>query len=321
MKNFIKNLIKNIPQVKQIISETDNLRIERDNLRAERDKLIVDADYFNKFVPPGHFYSPIPSLTDILKNENRIWNEQKLSIPGIDLCTDEQFLLLKEFEVFYKDLPFKDHKTDQLRYFFLNVFYSYSDAIFLYCMIRHARPNNIIEVGSGYSSCVSLDTNELYFSNSINLQFIEPYPETLRSLIKNTDYPLIKIHESNLQDIPIDLFKNLASNDILFIDSTHVSKIDSDVNYIIHEILPVLSKGVYVHFHDIFYPFEYPKEWTLDGRFWNEQYILRAFLQYNSQFKIVLFNTYLELFFREKLENRFPLIFKNTGGSLWIKKI
>ena len=166
-----------------------------------------------------------------------------------------------------------------------------------------------------------MDTNELYFSNSINLQFIEPYPETLRSLIKNTDYPLIKIHESNLQDIPIDLFKNLASNDILFIDSTHVSKIDSDVNYIIHEILPVLSKGVYVHFHDIFYPFEYPKEWTLDGRFWNEQYILRAFLQYNSQFKIVLFNTYLELFFREKLENRFPLIFKNTGGSLWIKKI
>jgi hypothetical protein len=85
-------------------------------------------------------------------------------------------------------------------------------------------------------------------------------------------------------------------------------------------MLPKLAKGVHIHFHDIFYPFEYPEEWLLGGRAWNEQYILRAFLEYNNKFKIVLFNTYLETIFREDLKKRFPLIFKNTGGSIWIKK-
>ncbi|MDR1562767.1 MAG: class I SAM-dependent methyltransferase, partial [Dysgonamonadaceae bacterium] len=123
------------------------------------------------------------------------------------------------------------------------------------------------------------------------------------------------------QNVPLDVFTELKANDILFIDSTHVAKFNSDVNYVIHKILPILSDGVYIHFHDIFYPFEYPMEWLLEGRAWNEQYVLRAFLEYNMKFKIVLFNTYLETIFHEKLKNRFPLIFKNTGGSIWIKKL
>ncbi|GMO34499.1 MAG: hypothetical protein Pg6B_04780 [Candidatus Azobacteroides pseudotrichonymphae] len=82
-----------------------------------------------------------------------------------------------------------------------------------------------------------------------------------------------------------------------------------------------MAEGVYIHFHDIFYPFEYPIEWLLEGRAWNEQYILRAFLEYNMKFKIVMFNTYLETIFPEKIKERFPLIFKNTGGSIWIKKL
>jgi hypothetical protein len=113
----------------------------------------------------------------------------------------------------------------------------------------------------------------------------------------------------------------LEENDVLFIDSTHAAKFNSDVNYVFHKILPILSKGVYIHFHDIFYPFEYPKEWLLEGRAWNEQYILRAFLEYNINFKIVLFNTYLETMYYEQLKDRFPLIYKNTGGSIWIKKV
>jgi hypothetical protein len=89
---------------------------------------------------------------------------------------------------------------------------------------------------------------------------------------------------------------------------------------LIYYILPALAKGVYIHFHDIFFPFEYPREWLLEGRAWNEDYMLRAFLAYNNTFKIVLFNTYLETKYEEKIKKRFPLLYKNTGGSIWIKK-
>jgi hypothetical protein len=84
--------------------------------------------------------------------------------------------------------------------------------------------------------------------------------------------------------------------------------------------LPRLSSGVHVHFHDIFFPFEYPKEWLLEGRAWNEAYILKAFLQYNQAFSPVLMNTYMtefhESFFRENM----PLCLKNTGASIWLKR-
>ncbi len=312
----------------QITLEKDNLildratlRLEMDTLATETDRLKTQSDPYNKFVPHGHFFSPIPSQEDIIKNEKRIWNQQKPNFPGIDLCIDEQFRLLDDFEGFYQELPFADEKTDALRYHYLNPAYGHADAIFLYCMIRHLRPRNIIEIGSGYSSCVSLDTNELFFHNSINIEFIEPYPGLLKSLLKQSDHDVIRIHESNLQDIPIETFKKLLANDILFIDSTHVSKIDSDVNYLIHEILPVLATGVHVHIHDVFYSFEYPKVWLDEGRFWNEQYILRAFLQHNSQYKIVLFISYLQHYFEEKMVTRFPLTYQNTGISIWIKKI
>jgi hypothetical protein len=279
----------------------------------------AEQDHYDRFVAPGHYYSPVPSINEVLENEKRIWKEEGRNIPGIDLFIEDQFMLLEEFKAFYNELPFRDDKTPGLRYYFLNPSYSYSDAIFLYCMIRHAKPNKIIEAGSGFSSCVTLDTNELFFGNRIECTFIDPYPELLKSLVKPGDS--IKITGSVLQDVPLCLFRELKENDILFIDSTHVSKIGSDVNYIIHEILPCLDDGVYVHFHDIFYNFEYPKEWILEGRAWNEQYILRAFLECNDSFKIILFNTYLEYFYKEKLIDDFPLVFKNTGGSLWIRKV
>jgi hypothetical protein len=268
--------------------------------------------------PIGHYYSPFPALADV-KNHN--FTLTPTEILGIDLNAQEQLKLLDSFDIFYKELPFKDEKSDGLRYFFKNDFYCYSDAIFLYCMLRHVKPQKIIEVGSGFSSCVTLDTNEMFFENKIECIFIEPYPDRLKSLLKENSDSSVRIYESKLQDIALNTFMNLKENDVLFIDSTHVSKFNSDVNYIIHNILPILQKGVYIHFHDIFYPFEYPREWLMDGVAWNEQYILRAFLQYNMNFKIVLFNTYLEKVFENELKDRFPLIFKNTGGSIWIKKI
>jgi hypothetical protein len=187
-------------------------------------------------------------------------------------------------------------------------------------MTRYLLPRRIIEIGSGFSSCVILDTNELFFGSSIKTTFIDPYPRRLMSLIKENDRSRIEIIPHRLQDVRLSIFEELQANDILFIDSTHVSKIDSDVNRIFFEILPLLSSGVYIHFHDIFFPFEYPKEWIYEGRAWNEAYVLRAFLQYNTQFRVVLMNTFMEYFHETFFREKMPLCLKNPGGSIWIRK-
>ena len=169
------------------------------------------------------------------------------------LAEEEQLCLFDVFKEYYQELPFKPNKTGNLRYFFENPYYLYSDAIFLYCMIRYTKPKRIVEVGSGYSSCLIIDTNELFFGNSIHCTFIDPFPQNLLSLINEDDKDKIKIITKKLQDVDLDEFTALAKGDILFIDSTHVSKIDSDVNYVFFTILPNLKSGVYIHFHDIFY--------------------------------------------------------------------
>ena len=273
------------------------------------------------FVPPGHFYSPLPSIDDIRRNEARLFAEPPRELPGVALNEAGQLALLTELQPYYDAQPFTAERSTGLRYFFENPAYSYSDAIFLHCMIRHVRPRSIIEVGSGYSSCVTLDTNERHFANSIACTFVEPYPDLLRSLARPDDLSRIEILERGLQDIDLSRFRALKSNDILFIDSTHVAKTGSDVNYIFAQILPTLQPGVYVHFHDIFYPFEYPKPWVLEGRGWTEAYMLRAFLTHNTSFEIVLFNTFLERFHREWFASHMPVCLRNEGGSIWLRRV
>ncbi|SQB99143.1 Uncharacterised protein [Helicobacter fennelliae] len=130
----------------------------------------------------------------------------------------------------------------------------------------------------------------------------------------------IDLYEKRLQEIDLGLFENLESNDIVFVDSTHVSKINSDVNKIFFEILPRLKSGVHIHFHDIFYPFSYPAEWLKEKRSWNEAYMLRAFLEFNTAFEIVFFNTCLHFLYPKEMQKALPLSLKNTGGSIWIKR-
>jgi hypothetical protein len=278
---------------------------------AESDKL---------FVPPGHFYSPIPNPEELRNDEAVIWGPMPREIAGVDLNEEGQLALIDQFSEFYNEMPFMEQKVEGCRYFFENPAYSYSDAIILYCMIRYARPGRIIEVGSGYSSCVSLDTNDLFFNGEIETTFIEPYPDLFYSLITEEDKRSITVTSKRLQDIPLALFSTLQAGDILFIDSTHVCKVNSDVNYIYFKILPILKDGVFIHFHDIFYPFEYPKSWAFEGRAWNEAYMLRAFLEYNDAFKIIFFNTYLEYFHEDLFRQYLPLCLRNRGGSIWLQK-
>ncbi len=129
------------------------------------------------------------------------------------------------------------------------------------------------------------------------------------------------ILEKGVQDVPLSVFECLEANDILFIDSTHVCKTGSDVNYLFFEVLPRLKPGVVVHVHDIFHPFEYPKRWVMEGRAWNEVYLLRAFLQFNSAFKVLLFANYLSTFHRESLVAALPMCQGNFGGNIWLQRV
>ena len=181
-------------------------------------------------------------------------------------------------------------------------------------------PKRIIEIGAGNSSCLILDTNELFFNGSIACSFIEPYPEYFISLLRPDDIATIKLIPERLQDLDLTIFEQLEAQDILFIDSTHVSKLNSDVNKYVFEILPALNKGVVVHIHDVFHPFEYPIEWLREGRSWNEQYVIRAFLQYNKAYSIKLFTTHMIKKHYSWFEEKMPKCLKSTGGSLWLEK-
>ena len=286
-------------------------------------QFLTSEEYRNKagsreFVPPGHYYSAVPSLQE---REAFVCtsslNDRTL---GLDLNKDGQLEILNEFEKYYKECPFPERKSESFRFYFDNPAYSYTDALTLYSMIRKFQPKKIVEIGSGFSSAAMLDTNDTFYDGKIDLTFIEPYPELLKSLLRPND----KKHEiigNRLQDVGLDAFLELNENDILFVDSTHVSKLNSDVNKIIFDILPPLKKGVVIHFHDIFWPFEYPKQWIEEGRAWNEAYILRAFLEFNSSFKIIFFASYLHQHVRNVFADKMPLYLKNPGGNIWIRKV
>jgi hypothetical protein len=270
--------------------------------------------------PAGHYYSPIPSDEDVnsyLKSRK----SQPEEISSIDLNEIAQRDLLNEFIGFYPDIPFSEQKLPASRYYYNNDYFCYSDAIFLYCFMKKYKPRRIIEVGSGFSSAAMLDTVDSCFSQRPEITFIEPYPDRLMSLIKPEDKQLVRLIDKKIQDISPDTLLTLQAGDFLFIDSSHVVKCGSDLQFLMFEILPRLQPGVFVHFHDVFYPFDYPSDWLLQGRYWNENYFLRAFLSYNSEWRIQFFNTYVHFKFGNVIREKMPLCAKNTGGSLYIQRV
>ena len=270
---------------------------------------------------PGHYSSPIVDKVDLRRREHEIFACDSKSIPGVDLNEEYQLELLKEFERYYPEIPFKDVNNER-RYYYNNGYYLYSDAIFLYSMIRYYHPKRIIEIGAGFSSAAMLDSVDSLGFRDTTFTFVEPHPDRLKSLLRKEDYQRCTIVEKNLERVDVAIADSLIENDILFIDSSHVCKTGSDVNKIFFEIFPKLRSRVLVHFHDVFYPFEYPKSWVLDWNAfgWNENYLLRAFLMYNSSFEIVLFNTFLEHFHEERFRTTMPDCLKHRGGSIWLRK-
>jgi hypothetical protein len=276
-------------------------------------------------VTPVHFYQPIPDTRTL---PDALWNTRS-ELVGIDMNDSLQLdLLRKHFPKFrdeYEQLPIKP--TAEGDGFHLNnTLFGGVDALVAYCMVRQFQPRLIIEIGSGLSSLLLAQAAAR--NGSSNLICVEPFP---REFLRKGFPGLQSLIEKKVQDINLEFFSQLESGDVLFIDSSHTVKIGGDVNYLLLEVLPRLKPGVIAHIHDIFFPFEYRRDWVMDEfRFWSEQYLLQAFLSFNSEFEVLMGNRYLAHRYPEELEAAFPILeslkairpssVKWYGGSFWIRR-
>jgi hypothetical protein len=243
------------------------------------------------------------------------------ALPGIDLNADGQLALLEALASYYPALPFTDRDAGVTRYHFGQPWFGQGDAIALYGLLRHFEPRCIIEVGCGYTSALVLDTVERFFDEPPAITLIDPAPSRLRGLLRREDGDRVRVLEAPVQAAPPETFDALGPGDLLFIDSSHVVTCGSDVQFLLFDVIPRLPPGVLVHFHDVFYPFEYPAEWLRQGRDWNEAYFLRAFLAFNRSWRIRLFNSYAGRAFAEFLSRRMPRWLENPGGSLYVERV
>lgn len=272
------------------------------------------------YVPPGHFYSPVVNTDQVKSIVPQVRKPIEVQLPDVNIDVAAMERLWRTLVPVIRETPFSVQKSSEHRYYFDNPAFSFADSMMLRAMILHFRPKRIVEVGSGFSSACTLDTALDEAKLTCEITFIEPYPELLRSLMRPDDESCVTIIPKPVQTVPGEVFKRLRANDILFIDSTHVLKTGSDVTHELANVLPVLAPGVIVHFHDVFYPFEYGYEWAVtQNRSWNELYALRAFLAFNARFEIIFFNDMFGQLRAELIERTAPAFLRNTGGSIWLR--
>lgn len=279
----------------------------------------IDADRANpEFVPPGHYYSAIPDVRDVLNRRADVFERDPLDIAGVDLRLHDQLALLDELAQFMPDVPFTDEPRRGQRYHFANGVFEHADGLFLHLILRHLQPKRVLEIGSGYSSVCALDTVDAFVAEC-RCTFVDPHADLLRSLLRPGDLERVDLIERQVQSVPLETFQELEAGDLLFIDSTHVVKVGSDVNYLFFDVLPRLREGVVVHVHDVFPGFEYPQQWLQDRRFWSEAYLVRAFLLFNTSFEIALWPSLVAETSSDTLV-RFPPALENTGGSIYLRR-
>jgi pterin-4a-carbinolamine dehydratase len=273
------------------------------------------------WVPVGHFYSPIVAVSELQADAEKLFAPGLHEMREVDLRIDEQVALVRELAQYYgqEDFPLKQRAGR--RYHLDNEYFPYGDAFGYYALLRHLQPKRVVEVGAGWSSAVLLDTDERFLGNGIDCTFIDPYPDRLRSLMTAADFARTRILQRRLQDVDLAEFARLQAGDVLFIDSSHVAKTGSDVLHALFQILPALAEGVWVHFHDVHANFEYPREWVEEGRSWNENYFLRAFLMHNRDWAVRLHAATLAECVAEQLLPLVPAVGQNVGGSLWLQKL
>jgi predicted O-methyltransferase YrrM len=265
-----------------------------------------------------HYYQPLINPQKYLQ---RSLGEPRV-LPGIQWNIDEQLALLKQFH--YQDelraIPLEQKDAQPLAFFSNNPSLCPADAEFLYNVIRHFKPRRVIEVGCGYSTRLAVQAEQKNRQeNSAHAcahTCIEPYEMPWLEQLE------VKVLRSKVEDLPLSTFSSLQAGDILFIDSSHIIRPQGDVLFEYLEILPTLNPGVLVHVHDVFSPRDYLKEWIVNQHCqWNEQYLLEAFLSFNSQFRIIGAVNLLKKDYRQALEESCPMTAtrpEDEPGSFWM---
>lgn len=264
----------------------------------------------------NHYFEPLFDTRDLRKSLRL-----DRDLPGIDWNVPEQIEVLDRFNYNNEFSDISSVKTDDLSFYWDNDSFGAGDAEYWYNIIRSLKPKLIIEVGSGYSTRMAVraikknrEENPDYSCKHV---CIEPYENPWLEAMG------VSVIREKVENIEKGIFKALEENDILFIDSSHMIRPQGDVLFEYLEILPVLHKGVIVHTHDIFSPKDYLDEWILkEVRFWNEQYLLEAFLTSNESWKIIGALNYLHHNHYEKLRGKCPILTPDREpGSFYIKKI
>ena len=285
---------------------------------------VLSVDVITCF-PPGHFYSPIVDTKELIGRNEELWPNITPRTIGIDFNeANHRFVLETEFPRFMPDYNYfekEDEVLNSFDFFTQNSQFSWLDSRTAFVLLRSWKPKRIIEVGSGFSSLLMADINRRFWNKDCNITCVEPYPRPfLLSAVPGLGEVIVK----KVQDVELSVFEELERGDVLFIDSSHVSKTGSDVNYLFFEVLPRLKSGVRVHIHDIFLPNEYLRQWVIDeNRSWNEQYLLRALLMYSTAFRVLFGNSYAFAELPNLVQQALAHPKRNAfgGGSFWIERM
>ncbi|MGH9099458.1 MAG: class I SAM-dependent methyltransferase [Acidimicrobiales bacterium] len=272
---------------------------------------------FVSLYPPGHFYSPVPDLAEVEAQADRLFDPRR-DLPGVDLREEQQLKLFRALAALAREAPLPAAPGTSARYGVDNPNYGIGDASMLQAMLRHLRPRRYLEVGSGYTTALALDTNERYLDGAMQVTAIEPHPELLRQVVHTGDP--VEVLADPVQSVPVERFRALGEGDVLFLDCSHVLKTGSDVQHLYTNVLPVLAEGVYVHVHDVFWPFEYLRHWVEAGRAWNEAYLLHAFMLFNDSFELALWNHFLAIEHRAVVAAELPAMLQTPGGAFWLRR-
>jgi hypothetical protein len=276
------------------------------------------ADRWDHHVRPIHYYEPLPDFRAVTAAAA----ERRRVSPSIEFDVDGQCRLVRRLGDAYRAEIAALHSSGAFD--FGNDYFAGFDAAMYYAIIRDARPARVIEIGSGMSTriaalAIGRNRSEGHGGEII---CIEPFPQA-----RLTDnMPAVTLIERPVEQVDLETFDALQSNDILFIDSSHAVKFGGDVCREFLEILPRLKRDVWVHVHDIFFPRDYPAPWLIDRRWaFNEQYLLEAFLSFNHAFAVRASNYWLALEHRGDAETLAPAAIwpgADLGcGSFWMQRV
>ncbi|NEQ38357.1 MAG: class I SAM-dependent methyltransferase [Okeania sp. SIO3I5] len=286
----------------------------------------VARKLFNLFQSLGfhvvgdHFYEIIPNTKEIHKK----YHDKPRNLPFL-----EKVLPKAEAEIvsMLEKWGYEFYETStKYGYKEKNYYFSGVDAIALYCLIRDWKPKRIIEIGQGSSTSVFVSAiSKNYQETQLITEFISIDPYNRFEFQEIEGVKFVNIRDS-LQNVSKETFLSLDESDFLFVDSSHVYKFGSDVEYLFEEIYPQIKPGVNIHIHDIFSPYHYPLSWYVkEKRFWNEQYYLELFMQFNSKFNVTIpiyFMTRNSNILKEKCQSICTYEnFKFAGNSLYLRRV